>query len=90
MFILKKFNDSERVLTTGDRIVVSHKSMKPVEYEFIGFSLDDAQSNGTGCSYLVLRNVSTNDTFGVERTWFDEFQTKRNIQIIQNRTQQNY
>ena len=69
------------VLKTGDRFTAKSKLGDEYEYEFVGIDLLDAGvgSGGTGCHYIVLRNITAVTMTCVERAWFYEELTGRKI-----------
>lgn len=69
------------ILKTGDRFVVTAKNLPKYTYEFVGFDMDDAgvDAGGTGCHYLVLKNLTDNTLTKVERAWFSKLQTGSSI-----------
>lgn len=69
------------VLKTGDRFTAKSKLGDEYEYEFVGIDLLDAGvgSGGTGCHYIVLRNITAGTMTCVERAWFYEELTGRKI-----------
>lgn len=69
------------ILKSGDWISVSVKG-KEAMYEFIGLDLDDAgakSDGGTGCRYIVLRNLESDELTCVEAAWFSEALTGRKV-----------
>lgn len=60
--------DSRIVLKTGDRFT-SVANGKTFNYEFVGFDFSDVE-NGTGCRYIVLKDLSDNTFNCVEAAWF--------------------
>lgn len=69
------------ILKSGDWVSVSVKGKETV-YEFLGFDLDDAgakNNGGTGCRYIILRNLETDELTCVEAAWFTETLTGRNV-----------
>lgn len=69
------------ILKSGDRFTAKSKLGDEYEYEFVGIDLGDAGvgSGGTGCHYIVLRNITDGTMTCVERAWFSEGLTGRKI-----------
>lgn len=71
---------SMNVLKSGDRFIVRHSNVPTYTYEFVGFDLDDQEK--TGCRYVVLKNLDTNEFTCVEAAWFNKALTGRSIEIV--------
>jgi len=67
------------VLKTGDQFAVTTKQGDEYKYEFVGLDLQDTGSDGTGCQYIVLKNMENGTMTCVERLWFSEELTGRKI-----------
>ena len=66
------------LLKTGDKFMATVDG-KSIEYIFLGVDLDDCGYNGTGCRYIVLKNLNDNTLTCVERLWFNQELTRRRI-----------
>lgn len=73
------------ILKSGDRFTAKSKLGDEYEYEFVGIDLGDAGfgSGGTGCQYIVLRNITDGTMTCVERAWFSEDLTGRKIRRLE-------
>lgn len=71
------------ILKSGDRFSVRTKLGEVHKYEFVGVDLEDAGAignGGTGCQYIVLRNLDDETYTCVERAWLSSQVTGRKIQ----------
>lgn len=73
------------ILKSGDRFAAKSKLGSEYEYEFVGFDMQDAGvgSGGTGCQYIVLRNLKNGTMTCVESNWFSKELTGRNIRRLE-------
>lgn len=73
------------ILKTGDRFTAKSRLEDEYEYEFVGIDLGDAGvgSGGTGCHYIVLRNVTDGTMTCVEWAWFAEDLTGRKFRRLE-------
>lgn len=73
--------DDGPVLKTGSHILAKIEEHGwEQEYEFVGF----APFERSGCAYLILRNIESGVTIGVEHNWFNEALTGRKIELLKN------
>lgn len=74
------------ILKSGDRFTAKTKLGNEYEYEFVGIDLRDAGVGlgGTGCHYIVLRNITDGTMTCVERAWFSEDLTGRKIRRLED------
>lgn len=70
------------VLKTGDKFMAKTKLGDVNEYEFVGVDMDDCD-HGTGCHYIVLKNLTDRTMTCVERTWFAQQLTGRKIKRLE-------
>lgn len=71
------------ILKSGDKFTAKTKTGESCKFEFLGFDLEDAGAVdrlGTGCRYIVLRNLDDGTYTCVERDWFSRSLTGRKIE----------
>lgn len=68
---------TNKQLRTGETFIATDKLNRTMHYQFVGIDLQDLES-GTGCQYIMLRNLDMGTHTNVEAQWFAE----REITII--------
>lgn len=65
------YKKTSKQLRTGDKFIATDKQGRTYHYSFTGIDLNDLD-NGTGCQYILLRNLDTGANTNVEAAWFSE------------------
>ena len=71
------------ILKSGDKFTAKTKAGESRKYKFLGLDLGDmgeVDGSGSGCRYIVLRNLDDGTCTCVERTWFSRSLTGRKIE----------
>ena len=71
--------DYTNLMKPGTRFVAKDALGETHRYQFVGLNLHDMIC-GTGCSYIILKDLDTGHEFGVEAQWF-RFREISNVEM---------
>ena len=64
-------NEKRNMIQSGTIFTATDKLGRKYRYMCLGIDLNDVQ-HGTGCQYIVLKNLDTHNEVCVEAQWFRE------------------
>lgn len=62
---------NQKQLRSGEKFIAIDKKGRVYHYIFIGIDISDLEE-GTGCQYIILKNLDMNSYANVEAAWFSE------------------